>query len=83
MAGTLRERIKLRGKIRTLSAEGRASEWVLGSMPFALGGILGLINPGYMGVLFTTSQGHTLILIGGGLMSVGFFLLNRIVKIKV
>ena len=83
LAGTLRERIKLRGKIRTLSAEGRASEWVLGSMPFALGGILGLINPGYMGVLFTTSQGHTLILIGGGLMSVGFFLLNRIVKIKV
>ena len=83
LAGTLRERIKLRGKIRTLSAEGRASEWVLGSMPFALGGILGLVNPGYMSVLFNTPQGHTLLLIGCGLMSVGFFLLNRIVKIKV
>jgi len=83
LASTMRERIKLRGKIRTLSSEGRASAWVLGSMPFALGGILGLINPGYISVLFTTPQGHTLLLIGGGLMVVGIFLLNSIIHIKV
>ncbi|TCD47265.1 type II secretion system F family protein [Chlorobium sp. N1] len=83
LSGTIRERIKLRGKVRTLSSEGRASGWVLGSMPFALAAILMLINPGYVSLLWTTEQGRTLLLIGGGLMSVGFFLLNRIVQIKV
>ena len=83
MARTLRERVKLRGKIRTLAAEGRASAWVLGSMPFLLAGLLTLVNPGYMSLLWTTSQGQTVILIGGGLMAFGFFVLNNIVNIKV
>ena len=83
LAKTLRERVKLRGKIRTLSAEGRASAWVLGSMPFLLAGMLTLVNPSYMSLLWTSSQGQTLLLIGGGLMAVGFFVLNSIVKIKV
>jgi len=83
LARTLRERVKLRGKIRTLAAEGRASAWVLGSMPFLLAGLLTLVNPGYMSLLWTTSQGQTVILIGGGLMAFGFFVLNNIVNIKV
>ena len=83
LADTMRERIKLRGKIRTLSSEGRASAWVLGTMPFVLAGILTLINPGYISLFWTTHQGNVLILIGAGLMSAGFFLLNRVVQIKV
>jgi tight adherence protein B len=83
LASTVRERVKLRGKIRTLASEGRASAWVMGSIPFVLAGILSLISPVYMSVLWTTPQGQKLILIGGVLMAVGFFLLNRIVQIKV
>jgi len=83
LAKTMRERIKLCGKVRTLSSEGRASAWILGSMPFVLTGILTLINPAYISILWTTHQGQTLILIGGGLMVVGFFLINRIIQIKV
>ncbi|NTV01975.1 MAG: type II secretion system F family protein [Chlorobiaceae bacterium] len=83
LSRTIRERFKLRGKIRTLSSEGRASAWVLGSMPFMLAGILMLINPGYISLLWTTPKGQTLILTGGVLMAFGFFLLNRIIQIKV
>ncbi len=83
LAKTIRERIKLRGKIRTLSSEGRLSAWVLGSMPFALTGILTLINFEYISVLWTTPRGQTLILIGGGLMTAGIFMLNRVIQIKV
>jgi len=83
LAKTMRERIKLRGKIRTLTSEGRASAWILGSMPFLLAGVLGFIAPGYMSVLWTTPKGQTLILICAGLMAVGFFVLNRIIQIKV
>jgi len=83
LAKTMRERVKLRGKVRTLSSEGRASAWVLGSMPFVLAGILWLINRAYISVLWTTPQGLTLLLIGGGLMALGLLVINRIIKIKV
>ena len=83
LAKTMRERVKLRGKIRTLSAEGRISAWVLGSMPFVVAGLITLTTPGYLSVLWTTPQGKNLILIGSGLMAVGFFVFNRIIQIKV
>ena len=79
----MRERVKLSGKIRTLSSEGRSSALILGSMPFVIAGVLTFLNPDYMSVLWTTPQGQTLIFIGGGFMVVGFFLLNRIIQIKV
>jgi tight adherence protein B len=83
LAKTMRARIKLRGKIRTLSSEGRASAWILGSLPFVLAGILMLANPGYISILWTTSQGQNLMVIGCVLLFVGLVVLNRLVKIKV
>ncbi|MBN1929466.1 MAG: type II secretion system F family protein [Chlorobiaceae bacterium] len=83
LAKTIRERFKLRGKIRTLSSEGRISALVLGSMPFLFTAMIAFINPGYISVLWTTPQGHTLLLIGGGLMLTGLVVLNKMVQIKV
>lgn len=83
LAKTVRERLKLQGKVRTLSSEGRFSAALLGSLPFVLGGILSLLNPAYMGALWRTPEGHNLLVIGAVLLVVGFFSLSRIVKIKV
>lgn len=83
LAKTIRERSKLRGRIRTLSAEGRISALVLGIMPFAFAGIITLIRPAYISVLWSTPQGHTLLIIGGSLMAAGVFVLNRMTHIKV
>lgn len=83
LSHTIRERAKLRGKVRTLSSEGRASGWVLGAMPFAFAAIMTVMNPSYISVLWTTPQGHTLIFLCLGLMAVGIFVLTRIVQIKV
>jgi len=83
LAKTIRERIKLRGKIRTLSAEGRASAWVLSALPFVLASILMLINPRYISVLWTSPEGKNLLLIGVILMGIGFTVVKRIIQIKV
>ena len=83
LAKTVRERIKLKGKVRTLSSEGRFSAILLGSLPFLLGFILSLLNPGYMSVLWQTPQGHNIFRIGGVLLVLGFFALSRITRIKV
>jgi tight adherence protein B len=53
IAGTIRERVKLHGEIRTLSAQGRMSGYILSGLPAAIGGLLMLIAPGYIGALFT------------------------------
>jgi tight adherence protein B len=53
IASTIRERVKLMGEIRTMSAQGRMAGYVLSGMPLAIGGLLMLIAPKYMGALFT------------------------------
>ena len=53
IASTIRERVKLQGEIRTMSAQGRMAGYVLSGMPVAIGGMLMLIAPSYMGALFT------------------------------
>src|SRR6185437_5792080 len=49
IANTIRERVKLQGEIRTLSAQGRMSGYILSGLPVAIGGILMLLAPSYMG----------------------------------
>src|ERR1700716_1274407 len=53
IAGTIRERVKLHGEIRTMSAQGRMSGYILSGLPLAIGGILMLVAPAYMAKLFS------------------------------
>ena len=49
---TIRERVRIKGEIRTLTAQGRASGWIITLLPVALGGLLYMINPGYVSELW-------------------------------
>ncbi len=80
---TVRERIKLKGKIRILASEGKLSGIMIGSLPFALGGILSVLNPTYMSTLWTTSSGQTLMLVNLGMIVLGAVWMWKIVQIKV
>lgn len=83
LARTVRERMKLKGKVRTLSAEGRFSAVLLGIMPFLLGAILSFLNPAYMSALWQSQQGHNILMSGLVLLVLGFVSLNSITRIKV
>ncbi len=83
LARTVRERIKLKGKIRVLASEGKLSGLMIGSLPFILGIILSLINPLYMATLWTTETGRTLVLAGLVMMCLGGLWMWKIVQIKV
>ncbi len=83
LAQTVRERIKLAGKIRILSAEGRFSGVVLGALPFILGGTLTLLNPKYMDSLWGTPEGLRIVSIGLFMMMLGGLWLWKIVQVKV
>jgi tight adherence protein B len=83
IASTIRERVKLQGEIRTMSAQGRMAGWVLSGLPVAIGGLLMLIAPSYMGALFT--PGPWLVLPVAALIGVimGSVVINKLVAIEV
>lgn len=83
LAKLIRDRIKLKGKVRVLASEGKFSGILLGALPFILGALLTVINPDYMSTLWYTPEGQRLIVIGLGMMVVGAFFMHRIVQIKV
>ncbi|OUL98493.1 type II secretion system F family protein [Variovorax sp. JS1663] len=79
----IRERLKLLAKVRVLSSEGRLSGWILVVMPFALGGVMSLLNPEFMSVLWTDPIGIAIIKYMLGLMAVGVLIMRKIVRIRV
>ncbi len=82
--GTLiRARAKLRGKIRTFSAEGKMSAIILTGIPFAIALILALINPEYPRVLLTDPIGKALIVVALIMMAVGMAVMKKMIAIKV
>jgi tight adherence protein B len=83
IANTIRERVKLQGEIRTMSAQGRMAGYVLSGMPVAIGGLLMLIAPSYMGALF--SPGPWLVLPVAGAVGVvmGSLVIRKLVAIEV
>jgi len=82
-AGLIRERFKIHGRIRILSAEGRVSAIVLLALPFAAAGILYLIKPEYMSLLFTEPLGQAMIKSALVSMTMGYFVIRRMVNFKV
>jgi tight adherence protein B len=83
LANTVRERMKLAGKVRALSAEGRLSGLLMSILPFALGAILTAINPDYMSLLWTTPEGRQTVAVMLVMMLVGSVWIQFLVRIRV
>ena len=83
IAGIVRARLKLLGEVRTLSAEGRLSAWILIALPFATGALINIITPQFMAVLWTDPTGIRLV--GGALviMALGVLWMRSIIRIRV
>lgn len=78
----IRERLKLFGRVRVLSSEGRLSAWILGVMPFFLAGVMNLVNPEFMKPLWTDPMGITFIKYTLTLMLIGAVIMRKIIKIR-
>ena len=83
IALTIRERVRIKGEIRTLTAQARASGWIITILPIALAGILTVISPDYFKPMFSETLGRIMLLMGGFSMAVGFAIIQKIVKIEV
>jgi tight adherence protein B len=90
IAYTIRERVRIKGEIRTLTAQQRLSGYVVGMLPIGLAGFLFVAAPGFMDPMFFNPPGiaglpaGVIILVFGGIMMfIGFMFIRRIVDIEV
>jgi tight adherence protein B len=83
IAYTIRERVRIKGEIRTLTAQARASGWIITLLPVALAGILTVISPDYFKPMFSETLGIIMLAISGFSMLIGFAIIQKIVKIEV
>jgi tight adherence protein B len=83
VAATMRERSRMKGEVKALTAEGRASAMMLVVMVPALGGVMSMMNREYMEPLFTTSTGRILLGVCVVMIGGGYLWMNSMVKIDV
>jgi tight adherence protein B len=80
---TIRERVRIQGEIRTLTAQGRISGWIIAFLPAALGCLLYLMSPEYIGPLVTTPAGWAMVGLAVFMELVGVFFISRVIKVEV
>lgn len=83
VADTLREREYLRRQVKALSAEGRLSGYILVGLPPLIGAYMMLVNPEYIGVLFSTVPGFILLGVAVFFLCLGSFAMNKVAKVEV
>jgi len=90
IAYTIRERVRIKGEIRTLTAQQRLSGYVVGFLPIGLAGFLFIAAPGFMQPMFSNPPeilglpaGVVILIFGGFMMFMGFMFIRRIVDIEV
>jgi len=79
----IRERFKLHGRIRVLSAEGKFSAVILIGLPFLVASIIAIINPDYMNTLVTDPVGNIFVVVAVIMMILGVVVMRRMVDITV
>jgi tight adherence protein B len=80
---TIRERVRIKGQIRTMTAQQRFSGYVISLLPFVLGMAMFMINPSYIGKMFTEPCGIMMLITGGCMIIVGFLVIRRITNIEI
>ncbi|UZP68797.1 type II secretion system F family protein [Desulfovibrio mangrovi] len=83
IAHLIREHHKLMGRVRVLSAEARISAIILILIPIAIGGIIQMLNPEYLNLLFEHPRGLFMLKGGIALMIVGVLTIRQMIRIKV
>ena len=83
LSRVLRDRKKMKAKVQALSMEAKASAVIIGALPFIVGFLVYLSSPNYIMPLFTTSTGHLILGVSGIWMSIGIFVMRKMMNFDV
>src|SRR5581483_6686235 len=79
----IRERFKLRARIRAVSAQGLMSGRILSAIPIGVAVLMFVVNPQYARFFLDDPAGHQLLAMGLGLQVVGYLIIRKIVTFEV
>ena len=79
----IRERVRIEGEVRVRTAQGRLTGWILSLLPVILLFLTSIVNPDYSHVLLHDPVGQRLLYLGVALITVGTFIIRKIVDIQV
>jgi tight adherence protein B len=83
LSSVLRDRKKMQAKVKAVSSEAKASAYIIGSLPFLVGGMVYLTSPKYMELLWTTASGQ-LVMAGSLLwMGIGIFVMKNMINFDI
>ena len=82
ISSTIRERIKIKGEINSITAQGRMSGLIIGALPICIAAVLMVVNPDYMSTFFTTTAGNIMLIISVVMEIFGFFAIRKVVSIE-
>jgi tight adherence protein B len=83
LSGVIRQRFKMRRKIRALAAEGRASALILSSLPIAIFLIIQVVAPNFYGSVWHQDVTMKALMIAGTWMGIGNFIMYRMVNFRI
>lgn len=83
ISAIIRDRIKLLGQVRVLSAEGKLSAWILSLLPFGAALIIHFLNAAFLELLYTDPAGRKMLAVAGVMMFVGVLVMRQIIRIRV
>jgi tight adherence protein B len=79
----IRERFKVYGKVRALTAMGRASANLLAAWPIVMVGALYMVNESYVSPLWETDEGHVMVFVSAIMVLIGYVVCRKMATIKV
>ena len=83
LAHIMRERFKLRARIRSVSAQGIMSGRILAAIPAGVAALMFLVNPAYARFFVVDPLGHTMVAASLGVQFLGYLIIRKIVRIEV
>jgi tight adherence protein B len=79
----IRERVRIEGEVRTHTAQGRLTGWILGLLPVIMLALINIVSPGYSSLLFHDPIGQKMLYAGGTLIVIGGLVIRKVVDVEV
>ena len=83
LSRVLRDRKRMKGKIRAMSMEAKASAAIIGAIPPVIMFLVYLLTPAYISLLWTTSMGHLMLAGAAVWMTVGVFVMKKMINFDI
>ena len=83
LSRVLRDRKKMKNKVRAVSQEAKSSAAIIGALPFVIMGGLTVLNPTYLNPMFDTSTGNMLLVGSGTWMMMGVLVMRKMINFEI